>query len=1243
MAFDAGSVIGKLKLDGGGFFSTLGESLRAMNPWASKVDRGLNDPLREATGEFRETGAASRSFGRDLLASQATLEIFGPTISGFLTNPLLGAASAAKQAGSAISDMLGLGISLAADFQETKVAFEVMLGSAGAAMSLLEELDQYAASTPFQLPSLTAAAKSLLAFGFAASEIVPQMRQLGDLSAGLNIPIGELAEIYGKARVQGRLFMEDINQLTGRGIPIIGSLAEQFGVAESAVRDLVSSGEIGFEHLQQAVADLTGEGGKFSGITQRQSELIRGQWSTLQDNASKLLRDFSLVLAESLNLAGGMEMLTAAVQRAAPSVLALASSLGDRLAAAIDLAASYAPQFEAAFSAVMGVAADVGSAVAAGFGMAGDAIGAVVDIAAPLLANLVDLFGGLGDTVTAVGAGIAAAVGSWGIAAAVAAAAAVIGPLGGLFGLLGAAVAATVGVLASPAVVFGAIVTAGVALLNHFDLLRPAWEGVVNLFRTGADFVTGTLVPAIGSRLVAAWSAVEPAVTAAGGVVSTIWDLLKGVAGWIVREAVPVIGGLLAGAFDALRPVLDGVGMVARGLWDLGVGVVGFLARQMAPQLDALATVLRFVGGVAGNLWTHVLKPVFGFLGTGAMTALRALGEAIGWVLDKIGQALSWLGELIGRTEEAAGKAADLPTTPTPTAPGAAPSDSGARQVPGGARTRSSAGVTDPDAAEVGVTAEPDPASFDAAMRNIDDVQANAADGATMRVQAEVDADPIAAAREAFAELRRDFGQQVQLAVDGGASEEEIDRLRQRWEQTVDSFTGRRLSLAVEAGADDESLERLRAVMAKLRREAAFTGREADSQADAVDGVADAYDAMQRKFDARLQLAVESGEAQEEIERLRDGWLDTVKSFAERQLTVALDGGVAGEELAALQSQLGRLVADARAAAQSSAAPSVDEEGPDLLGRFEELKAAYEEELEIKVNAGASRRELEELRKTFLAATQDAARQEIQLGVALGYDAGQVAELRQQADALLADVTRDSNAALNLAVRIAPAAEDREAARTALLDAIRGGRDAAVAAADEAGRAAGDAQAQAFQAASGTGQAPPPNAPPQDASGAAGVDFAALKPVLDMTGAAAAATQQLAGYLDGLLVPSLGNVATAGDDAAASLRGVLDAASSLGDSDPFAGLREQLAAISAEGLAVVDRLNAATGRGGGGGSGGGGGARVEVGDVLVPSIDIQELGALFADVVDDKVRSEIDNRVGELLAAGRAANARGSL
>ncbi|CAB4151475.1 Phage tail tape measure protein [uncultured Caudovirales phage] len=177
-----------------------------------------------------------------------------------------------------------------ASFEQTTVAFTTMLGSADKAKELLKELSEFAASTPFQLPELENASKSLLAFGFSQKQIIPTMRQLGDVASLLNIPLGDLSEIYGKARVSGRLFAEDVNQLTGRGIPVIAEFAKQFGVTEDKVKGLVEAGVIGFSNLETAIASMTSEGGQFFGGMKAQSETLAGLWSTLSDELGAVAR-----------------------------------------------------------------------------------------------------------------------------------------------------------------------------------------------------------------------------------------------------------------------------------------------------------------------------------------------------------------------------------------------------------------------------------------------------------------------------------------------------------------------------------------------------------------------------------------------------------------------------------------------------------------------------------------------------------------------------------------------------------------------------------------------------------------------------------------------------------------------------------------------------------------------------------------------------------------------------------------
>jgi tape measure domain-containing protein len=189
---------------------------------------------------------------------------------------------------------------------------------------------------------------------------------LGDIGSAVGVPLGDIAEIYGKARVQGRLFAEDINQLTGRGIPIIQALAKQFGVADSGVRKLVEDGKIGFPQLLAAFQAMTGAGGQFAGGMAKQSQTLLGQWSTLKDNIALAV----LPIGQQL-----LPVVTQVVQRVGQLVQWGSGILGPW--------AQFAPL-------VAGAAVAVGALGAAltAVGMASIGLGALAGLMATLVAKL---------------------------------------------------------------------------------------------------------------------------------------------------------------------------------------------------------------------------------------------------------------------------------------------------------------------------------------------------------------------------------------------------------------------------------------------------------------------------------------------------------------------------------------------------------------------------------------------------------------------------------------------------------------------------------------------------------------------------------------------------------------------------------------------------------------------------------------------------------------------------------------
>ena len=117
----------------------------------------------------------------------STLTGIGGKLTASVTLPILGIG--------------GASLKLASDFEQTQVAFTTMLGDADKAKALFNELRDFSASTPFEFPEIRDAGRSLLAFGVSAEDVTASLRRIGDISAGVGAPVGEIAELYGKAEV----------------------------------------------------------------------------------------------------------------------------------------------------------------------------------------------------------------------------------------------------------------------------------------------------------------------------------------------------------------------------------------------------------------------------------------------------------------------------------------------------------------------------------------------------------------------------------------------------------------------------------------------------------------------------------------------------------------------------------------------------------------------------------------------------------------------------------------------------------------------------------------------------------------------------------------------------------------------------------------------------------------------------------------------------------------------------------
>lgn len=185
--------------------------------------------------------------------------------------------------GQGMGSLLNSIVQTRGQFQQLEIAFETILGSGSKATALMNQLVDTAARTPFDLMGVASSAKQLLAYGIAAEDVNDTLVRLGNIASGLSIPLQDIAYLYGTTMTQGRLYAQDLNQFTGRGIPMVKELAKILGVAESQVKTLVSEGKVGFPEVQQVIQNLTNEGGMFFNLMEKQSKSLTGMIANLGD------------------------------------------------------------------------------------------------------------------------------------------------------------------------------------------------------------------------------------------------------------------------------------------------------------------------------------------------------------------------------------------------------------------------------------------------------------------------------------------------------------------------------------------------------------------------------------------------------------------------------------------------------------------------------------------------------------------------------------------------------------------------------------------------------------------------------------------------------------------------------------------------------------------------------------------------------------------------------------------------
>jgi len=173
-------------------------------------------------------------------------------------------------------------VKLAAEMEQTKVAFGVMTGSAAQATKLLNDFKALDIESPINFADFARAGKTMLQFGVQAEALRPTLSRLAAISLGNAEQFQSLALAFGQVQANGRLMGQEVLQMVNAGFNPLQEISRTTGVSMIELKKRMEDGAISAQMVAKAFETATSEGGRFYGMNQQLEGTMSGQFAKLE-------------------------------------------------------------------------------------------------------------------------------------------------------------------------------------------------------------------------------------------------------------------------------------------------------------------------------------------------------------------------------------------------------------------------------------------------------------------------------------------------------------------------------------------------------------------------------------------------------------------------------------------------------------------------------------------------------------------------------------------------------------------------------------------------------------------------------------------------------------------------------------------------------------------------------------------------------------------------------------------------
>lgn len=179
--------------------------------------------------------------------------------------------------------VIGGGISRALNIEDAQAKLKGLGHDVKSVQTIMDSALQSVKGTAFGLDAAATAAASAVAAGVKPGKDLTRVLALtGDTATITGRSFNEAGAIINKVLASNRLSMEEVNQLSDAGLPILSMLGKQYGKTAAQMREMVSDGEVDSEKFLKALETNIG------GAALKSGETTRGAWNNMQAAMSRV-------------------------------------------------------------------------------------------------------------------------------------------------------------------------------------------------------------------------------------------------------------------------------------------------------------------------------------------------------------------------------------------------------------------------------------------------------------------------------------------------------------------------------------------------------------------------------------------------------------------------------------------------------------------------------------------------------------------------------------------------------------------------------------------------------------------------------------------------------------------------------------------------------------------------------------------------------------------------------------------